>query len=133
MPEKVEESKPAEETTKKAKVVELMAEVTDSIKGAGETIRTRLREAMVEREIKERVDLLDKTIIARNSVLTELRKIERPDVETFGADGKVVSASYTKARLEELKKLKDKIAKYENAIEKALTDNDFSKLKELGK
>lgn len=115
--------------TKESKAQGLLAEVADKIKGSGEAVRQRLVDAMVEKEVSQRVDLLDKAFQKRFELLTTLRKVDRADQETYNADGTVATQSYTKARLEEIKKAKEALEKHENALEKALTSNDFSKLK----
>jgi hypothetical protein len=119
----------ANENDKDTKASGLLAEVADKIKGSGEAVRARLVDAMVEKELASRVECLDKAFQRRFELLTNLRKIERPDTETYNADGTVASASYTKARIEEIKKAKEALEKHENALEKALSTNDFSKLK----
>lgn len=115
--------------TKDTKAAGLLAEVSDKIKGAGDAIRNRLVETMVEKELASRVDCLDKAFQKRFELLNNLNKINRADTETYDADGKVATQSYTKPRLEEIKKAKEALEKHENALEKALTSNDFTKLK----
>jgi N-glycosylase/DNA lyase len=115
--------------TKDSKAQGLLAEVADKIKGSGDAVRQRLVDAMVEKELAQRVELLDKAFQKRFELLTGLRKIDRADQETYHADGSVATQSYTKARLDEIKKAKEALEKHENALEKALTSNDFSKLK----
>lgn len=119
--------------TRESKAQGLLADVADRIKESGPTVYSRLRDAMVEKEIAERVALLDKGVQKRFQLQTELRKVNKPDQETFNADGSLASGTYTKARLEEIKKAKEALAKHENALEKALASNDFSKLKETCK
>lgn len=50
----------------------------------------------------------------------------KPDIETFDADGKVVSSGFSKTKAEEIKKNKELISKYENALTKALDKDDYS-------
>lgn len=128
--ETLKETKMAEQNeTKDSKAQGLLAEVADKIKGSGDAVRQRLVDAMVEKELAQRVDLLDKAFQKRFELLTALRKIDRADQETYNADGTVATQSYTKARLDEIKKAKEALEKHENALEKALSSNDFSKLK----
>ena len=119
--------------TKENKAQGLLADVADRIRESGPAVYSRLRDAMVEKEIAERVSLLDKGLQKRFQLTTELRKVNKPDQETFNADGSLASGTYTKARLEEIKKAKEALAKHESALEKALASNDFSKLKETCK
>jgi hypothetical protein len=85
---------------------------------------------MVEKEVSERVALLDKALQKRFHLMTELRKVDKPDNELFNADGSPAQGMYSKARLEEIKKAREALGKHESALEKALLENDFAKLKE---
>lgn len=119
--------------TKETKAQGLLADVADRIKQSGPDVYNRLRDAMVEKEISERVSLLDKALQKRFTLMTDLRKVDKPDNEAFNADGSLASGTYSKARLEEIKKAKEALQKHEGALEKALATNDFSKLKETCK
>jgi hypothetical protein len=55
----------------------------------------------------------------------ELRKIDRADQKTFQKDGTVASETYSKDRLDAIKKHNDAINKMNKSIEKALADADF--------
>ena len=116
--------------TKETKAQGLLADVANRVRESGPTVYGRIRDAMVEKEVAARVDLLDKALQKRFQLLTDLRKVDKPDNESFNADGTVASATYSKARLEEIKKAKEALAKHESALEKALANNDFGKLKE---
>lgn len=115
--------------TKESNAKNLLAEVADKIKGAGDDIRNRLVTSMVEKELASRVDALDKAFQKRFELLGNLGKVNRADDVKKDADGKVIFESYSDARREEIKKAKEALEKHENALEKALTTNDFSKLK----
>lgn len=120
-------------SAKESKITGLLAEVAERIKNAAPDVYNRLRDNMVEKEVASRVQLLDTAFQKRRELLNELSKVNRPDQETFNADGSVATQSYTKARLEEIKKAKEVLGKMEEAIEKALAENDWSKLKNLVK
>lgn len=113
----------------------LLAEVADKINSdnTGEMINNRLRDDMVEREIAARVSVLDKAFAKRRELSNALNKVNRADNETFNADGTSATSSFSKPRLQEIKKAKEPLAKLEAAMEKALTENDFQKLKDLVK
>ena len=115
--------------TKETKAKEMLAEVADKIKGSGEAIRQRLVESMVEKEVASRVEILDKAFQKRFELIGALGKINRADEVKKDADGKVIFESWSDQRREEVKKAKEALEKHENALEKALTTNDFSKLK----
>lgn len=119
--------------TKETKVTGLLAEVAERVKVSAPEVYNRLRDSMVEKEVASRVQLLDTAFQKRRELSNELTKVNRPDQETYNVDGSVASQSYTKARLEEIKKAKETLAKMEEAMERALADNDWSKLKNLVK
>lgn len=105
--------------------------VAEVLRNAGPDIVERLRQAMVDREVNERVVLLDKAFAKRLALQNELQKVNRPDSpEQFDADGARLSGTYSKARVKEIKDAKEALQRFENGLEKAL-NNDFSKLKEL--
>lgn len=122
---------PADEKTVGA-ASSLLAEVADRVKGSAPQVRAQLLDNMVSRELAKRVDTLDKALQKRTELARDLNKVNRPDQETFNADGSTATQSYTKARLEEIKKAKEALSKLDNAIEKAFT-GDFQKLNEVCK
>lgn len=104
----------------------VLAEVADALKGSNETVRARLKSALVEREVLKRVDLLDKGLLKLREAKNDLNKI-RPPV-SFQADGTKVEGTFSKADFESLKKAREKVAKLEAALEKALVGQEFDKL-----
>lgn len=131
--ETTETTEPTTQDPKETKAQGLLADVATRIRESGPEVYNRLRDAMVEKEVSSRVDLLDKAFQKRFQLMTDLRKVDKPDHEAFNADGSLASGTYSKARLEEIKKAKEALAKHENALEKALATNDFGKLKETCK
>ena len=122
------ESKPEPTKYKSSEVLSIVAERLGS---SGTAVRERVIDTLVEREVVSRVEVLDKGLAKRSEYERELRKISKPDVETYDAEGKPVSATYSKARIDELKKSREQLTKLEGAIDKALVSNDFSKLREI--
>lgn len=123
-------STPAEEP-KKYQSSEVLSTVAERLGNSGPAVRERVIDTLVEREVASRAEALDKALAKRNEYTRELRKLEKPDVEQFDADGKVTSSSFSKARVDELKKAREGLTKLEGAIDKALTNNDFAKLREI--
>lgn len=115
------------------KVTGLLAEVADQIKGSAPQVYERLRDQMVERELADRVALLDKAFAKRRDLTNNLNKVNRPDNVTYNADGTEAAGTYTKERLNEIKKAREVLEKLENAMERALSQNDFGKLKDAVK
>lgn len=121
------------EEQKQNKVVGLLAEVADQIKSSGPQVYDRLRDLLVEREVASRVDLLDRAMKRRRELGIELNKVSRPDVVTYNGDGTEASGTFTKDRLNARKKAQEAVDKFEAALERALVQNDFEKLKNLVK
>ncbi len=107
----------------------LLAEVADKIKTSGEAIRGRLVASMVEKELAQRVECLDKAFQKRFELINNLNKVNRADEVKKDGDGKVIFESWSDARREEVKKAKEALEKHENALEKALSTNVYDKLK----
>ncbi len=118
-----------ENETKESKAGTLLAEIADRIKNSGDAVRGRLADKLVEKEVEQRVDILDKAFQKRFELANNLNKVNRADEVKKDADGKVIFESWSDARRDEVKKAKEAIEKHENALEKALSSNDFSKLK----
>lgn len=110
--------------------LDVLNEVTLMVKKSSETVRSRLISSLVEREIVNRVDLLDKSLLKLREAKKELDKV-KADVETFDETGNKVSSSYSKTKYEERKKAQESKDKLEKAIEQALEGEGFDKLKEL--
>ncbi len=115
--------------TKKTKAQETLAEIAEKLKGTRDEVLQHYINRQVQTEVASRVELLDKAFQKRFELLGALGKVNRPDNVTYNLDGTEASGTYTKPRLEEIKKAKEALEKHENALEKALTTNDFSKLK----
>ena len=115
------------------KSVEVLTQVSEAIKASGPQVRERLVANLVEKELAERVGLLDRGLQKRSDAERELRKCNKPDREVFDAEGKVISAGFSKEAREAIKKAKEALSKIDLALEKALGGNDFGKLKELCK
>lgn len=93
--------------------------VAEKLATSGTQVVERVVNRLTEVELGRRADALLKAVELSGKLAKDLAKIDRPDVQTFDGDGKVVTETYTKARLEERKKLRDRIAKVEKAFEKA--------------
>lgn len=119
--------------TQESKAQGLLALVAEKVKESGPVVYQRMVETLVEKEISDRVNLLDKALQKRFQLQVDLRKANKPDVETFNADGSTATQSFTKGKLEEIKKAKEALEKHEQALEKALASNDWNRLKETCK
>ena len=107
----------------------VLAEVADVLKGSSQGVRTRLVGALVERELSKRVDTLDKALVKRRELVKDLEKIRAED--TFDAEGTKVPGTFTKAQNEQRKKAKERLTKFDAALERAFAGEGFDKLSQL--
>lgn len=90
-----------------------------------------LIEALVDRD-KEKLNKAGVQVWDKIKKLqSDLHKINRPDNVLYGPDRKPVSEGYTKARLDEIEKLKKQIDKLEKAMEKAYKEGETNDLYNL--
>jgi hypothetical protein len=124
------DDKDSKDKDKEHKAKSLLAEVAQRVKGTNDIVQETYITKLVQKEVENRVDLLDKAMQKRFACLDALNKINRPDVEHCDRDGKVIGGHYTKERSKAIKDAEEALGKVENAIDKAL-GGDWSKLKEL--
>lgn len=115
---------------KKPHGVLVLAEVTDRIRNSGAAVREQVVTALVDKEINDRAGLIQKVLDMRKAAELDLRKASKADIETFDAEGKQ-SLAFSKDQVKARKDAQEKLDKIDKALDKALGDNDFSKLKEL--
>lgn len=119
------------DSVKKTAAQTMLDGVAEALRNAGPDIVEKLKQAMIDREVNERVVLLDKGFAKRFTLQSELQKVNRPDsLEQFDADGTRLPGTFSKARVKEIKDAKEALQRFDSGLEKAL-NNDFSKLKEL--
>ena len=111
------------QSEKDSAVTGMLADIAERIKESNPDVVRRWTSAQVEKEVSARVDLLDKGMQKRFQCMSELNKVNRPDVEHCDANGKVVGGHYTKERAKAIKEAKEALAKVENALTLALTKN----------
>ncbi len=104
--------------------------VAEQIANAGPAILDKVINNLASLEIEKRASALLNGVNLAVATKRELQKI-KPDQQSFDASGKVVFESYSKTKVEEKKKLEEKLAKIEKAVELAVNSNDFSKVSEL--
>ena len=124
-------------------LVELRNDVKDEINtlsaGGGE-VRSRLVKQLAEQEISKRVTSLTNALTKREELQKEFDKINRPDIQSYGAgkDGRVDSKkptneSYSQKRAQEISKLRDQLDKIDTAVAEAFDSKspNFDKLNNL--
>ena len=101
--------------------------VTAALANVSDAVNDEVVNVLVEQDKSKRVD----AIVAGLSKIDELTRskyrLAKGDVETFDADGKVVSSTFTKERLAEKKKNSEVLEKWTNALSKAIEKGDMSK------
>lgn len=106
--------------------------IDQKIVDSGSAVLERVIDSFVETERDRRAKILVNGVNALRELEVDLNKINRGDVVQFTADGKPVDTLFTKDRLNQINKAKDRITKLELALTKALSDkavsDDFTKL-----
>lgn len=116
------------------KVADLLTNVGANVDGCAETVAKRVVDALTEKEVSARTDAFMAVLGKLEAARGAAKKI-KPDGETWavGEDGTPAATSvktFSKAKLEELKKNREEQAKLEDALNKAL-GGDFAKVKEI--
>ena len=106
--------------------------VAEALAGSGQRTFEMVKTHLVEEELKKRTDLILKGFAKKDELEREIRKV-KPDQESFDVGGKKLTSTYSKAKVDELKKLADQLSKVESALEKALNIDKpcFDKLREI--
>jgi hypothetical protein len=106
--------------------------VSEKLMGVGGVVKDRVVDALVEKELANRQAIVIEAVVKLESLHAALRRI-KPDSVLYNLDGTKASESYTKAKLDEKKKLDEQAAKLDKAIESCLTSDkpDFAALKAL--
>ena len=109
----------------------VLRERIEKLVNDGARINDRVAEKLSQVEIERRADLIANGIATLDRAKTDLRKVEKPDNQMFNLDGTPVPGGYSKQKLDEIKKAKDRIESLEGALDKAIGSADFKKLGEL--
>jgi transcription termination factor NusB len=107
--------------------------VTDLLKDSGQNVKDQVVNTLFKAELDKRTDACLKVIEKITENEKAYKKANKPDIETFKEDGKVDTSGYSKAKVEELKKMREEKEKLDTALQNALEKNDFTKLLELAK
>lgn len=101
--------------------------VAAKIGGSNPEVQNRVIDAIADKEIARRVDAILRGIDQVDQMTSELRKM-KPDVVSYNDDGTVLSSGYSKAKLDERKKLTEKRDKMQGIVDKALDRADYGDL-----
>ena len=107
--------------------VALRSDVKTRIDSCSDQVRQRVVEQLAEAEIQRRTILLATVLDKRKEAERAVYKI-KPDLVSYNEAGAVTSTSYSKAKVDELKKAKELLAKIDKAIEKAINEADYEEL-----
>lgn len=97
------------------------------------TVNGRVVDLLVEKEITRRVELITQGLSRLTEFDRENRKLSKPDVETFNADMTPAAPQFSKARVEEINKHREKTEKLQKALDKAIDKGDTGDLANLVK
>lgn len=104
--------------------------VADKILGAGENVKSTVIEKMADIEINRRIELVTSAVNYLQSLEKDLNKISRADIITYDASmNKIENTS--KARFDDVEKLKQTIGELEKVTLTALEDNTEESYKKL--
>lgn len=92
-----------------------------------------VRDAVIQKLVGDEVANRTAAVLEGMNRLSKLKGDQRklkPDLKSLDEHGNVVSENYSPAKYEELKKSREQIEKLEKALQLALENDDYSKLKD---
>ncbi len=95
--------------------------VAEGLAKIAPVVRDRVVDTMVQRQVVKAGDAIVACMDKLNQLERDARKLV-PDIVTYDEKGEPQSNGYSKARIEERKKVSDQIAKLTKAIEAAVQD-----------
>lgn len=109
----------------------IIAAVADRLNGSVDLLKEKFGEVLFQREIDSRVATLDAAMKKRVELEREVKKVSKPDSILRDGSGAVVVSGYTEAASKALKEAKEKLERFDAALETALNEGKFEKLKEM--
>lgn len=107
--------------------VDLNKIVSEKLSESKDEVKNRVVNHLYENKIKNRVEQVLNTLEKIETAKKELKKV-KPDTVSYDIEGKEINSGYTKENLDKINKQKFELIKLEEALEKALSKNDFSNL-----
>jgi hypothetical protein len=106
--------------------------VTERLGKLGPAVLDASIEVLIEKELDKRKTQVVSAFTEYDELQKRLRRLEKGDLIAYNGDGSIKEASFSKGRLDELKKVRDRMAKIEAALEQGISASDFKKLNDLG-
>lgn len=105
--------------------ISVHAKVAEQIGAINPKVEDKVVGVLVDRELTKRADALVMVLDALAKLESDAKKI-KPDMMMYDKDsGELAAEAFSKPKQEEKKKMNEKIAKYTNAITKALDKGDY--------
>ncbi len=110
---------------------DIRAAVKEGLIDANTKVKASIVLSYVQEELAKRVKAMTTVLEKVDATELEIRKI-KPTAPGFNVDGAPAGEPvYSKDQVDTLKKAKEQLGKLNGALEKALTDNDFTRVFEL--
>jgi hypothetical protein len=109
----------------------IQEKVAQGIANLGPQVESTVVDMLVDKELQRRTPPIVQGLDKLGELDGELKKADKPDDRTFNKDGSVKDESYSSKKIEEIKKIKERIQKLTNAINKALDNGDLKELNQL--
>lgn len=103
-------------------------QVAEKLAGISPTVSGKVVDLLVDKEVNRRVELITQGLGKLSEMERETRKLSKPDVETFNTDLTPATPQFSKARVDEIGKQRQKVEKLTKALDKAIDDGDIGDL-----
>lgn len=107
--------------------------VASKLENISPVVAEQVVNLLVEKEVNRRVELITQGLAKLNEYDREARKLSKPNVETFNADLTPAAPQFSKERVEEITKHREKTEKLSKALDKAIDKGDIGDLANLVK
>lgn len=101
--------------------MDITLKVASAIAALAPAVEEGVVSTLVERERNKRVDAIVTAIGQYDVIVREGRAFEKPDITAYNTEGNLTSEGFSKQRIEQRTKHKERLAKLEKAIDKALS------------
>ena len=113
--------------------ISVNTKVAERILEIGPQVEDKVIGVLVGRELDRRSQALTKALDDLSTLEKNFAKIDKPDVVSYNEKGKPAIENYSKSKLEEIKKAKEKIDRFTKAINKALEKGEFKDVYDIDK